>query len=127
MFVSLIYRMKKYNIIIIFILIIMIIISVIVVGVKIGGKKSASFEIIIVTNSKMTIYGVKEIIIANLKTSDLRIKVNVRESSDKVVTLDNNFVSTLSTILNKNKIINILSKSKKFKCVQPNYIFKAQN
>ena len=127
MFASLIYRMKKDNIFIIFILIILIIISAIIVEVKIGGKKSDSFEIILVTNSKMTIYGVKKIIIDNLKTSDLKIKVNVRESSDKVVTLDNNFVSTLSTNLNKDEIIKILSKSKKFKFVQPNYIFKAQN
>lgn len=118
--------MKKPNIIIIFILIILLIISAIIVEVKISDKKPASFEIIIVTKNKMTIYGVKEIIFANLKTSDLKIKVNVRESSDKVVTLDNNFVSTLSTTLNKDEIIKILSKSKRFKYVQPNYIFKAQ-
>ena len=119
--------MKKHNIIIIFILIILLIISAIIVEVKINGKKSASLEIIVVTKNKMTTHGVKEIIIANLKTSDLKLKVNVRESSDKVVTLDNNFVSTLSTTLNKDEIIKALSKSKKFKYVQPNYIFKAQN
>jgi len=104
-----------------------IIISAIIIGINVNGKKSVNLEFIIVTKSKMTIYEVKEIIIASLKTSDPKIKIDVRESSDEVVTLDNNFVGTLSTTLNEDEITKILSKSKDFKYVQPNYIFKAQN
>lgn len=118
--------MKKYKTIISIIFIILLLITAIIIGFKVNAKRSVSIEFIIVTKSKMTIAEVNEIIIDSLKKSDPRIKVNVRESSDEVVTLDNNFVGTLNTTINKDEIIKILSKCKGFKYVQPNYIFKAK-
>ena len=90
--------MKKHSISSSVIFIIVLIVLVIIVGIKVRGKRSVNLELIIITESKMNIEEVKEIIIDSLKTSDPKIKVNVRESSDEVVTLENNFVGTLNKI-----------------------------
>ena len=118
--------MKKYKTLISIIFIILLIITATIIGFKVNYKKSVTLEFIIVTKSKITLDGLNEIIIDSLKESDPKIKVSVRESSDEVVTLNNSFVGTLNTTLNKDEIIKILSKYKGFKYVQPNYIFKSK-
>ncbi|MCB2293573.1 hypothetical protein LGK95_08565 [Clostridium algoriphilum] len=119
--------MKNYRWVFSVIFIILLVVLVIIVGIKVSSKKSVNLQIIIVTKSEMTINEVEEIIIDSLEGSDPKIKVDVRKSSDEVVTLANNFVGTLNTTLNNDEIIKMLTKSKRFKHVQQNYIFKIQN
>ena len=105
----------------------MLVVIAIIIGFKVSGKRSADLEIIIVTERKMTIVEVKDIITDSLKKSDQKVKVSVRESSDEVVKLENTFVGTISTTLNEDEIIKTLSIYKGFKYVQPNYEFKIED
>ncbi|MHC1685800.1 MAG: hypothetical protein AB6733_23200 [Clostridiaceae bacterium] len=106
---------------------VLIIIIGIIIGIKISTKKTTNFEVIIVTEEKMTVDEVKTAIINSLEQSDSKLQVSVKESSDDVVTLENNFVSELSTTLNKDEVLKILSNYKGFKYVQENHIFKIQD
>lgn len=110
-----------------FITLIVIVIIGILIGIKLSTKKTIKVEVLIVTEDKMTVDEVKTAVINSLEQSDSKIQVTVRESSDDVVTLENNYISQVRTTLGKDEVIKKLSNYKGFKYVQENYTVKTQN
>lgn len=126
---SLIYLMNRSSVTkrFIFITLIAIVIIGSLIGIKLSTKKTIKVEVLIVTEDKMTVDEVKTAVINSLEQSDSKIQVTVRESSDDVVTLENNYVSQVRTTLGKDEVIKKLSNYKGFKYVQENYTVKTQN